>query len=52
MTDEDLKMYRGLISEQDVALEEAHDALRSNASPCEKNNARAAIEAVLPRLSS
>ncbi|WP_269581884.1 hypothetical protein [Roseibium sp. Sym1] len=50
MTEEDLKLYRRLIAERDAALEEAHDALRSNASDREKNNARAAIETVLPHL--
>lgn len=34
------------------ALEEAHDALRHNASERERNNAMAAIEAVLTELSN
>lgn len=50
MTKEDLALYRRLIAERDAALEEAHDALRSNSSVREKNNARTAIEAALPRL--
>jgi hypothetical protein len=41
---------RKLDDEREAALVEAHDALRSNASDREKNNARAAIEVVLPHL--
>lgn len=50
VTDEDLAMYRRFIKVRDEALEEAHDALRPNASNREKNNARAAIEDILPQL--
>jgi hypothetical protein len=51
MTSEDLAFYRGLINARNEALKEAHDALRSNASDRERNNAKAAIEDVLPELS-
>ena len=50
MTAEDLLMYRGMINARDEAMKEAHDALRSNASERERNNAKAAIENVLPEL--
>ncbi|VCU58243.1 hypothetical protein EPIB1_1141 [Tritonibacter mobilis] len=52
MNHEDLALYRRLLKERDDALTEAYDALRSNASDRERNNARASIEAILPRLSS
>jgi len=52
LTGEDLPQCRRLIQERDEALAEAHDALRSNASGRERRNARAAIEAILPCLSS
>jgi hypothetical protein len=50
MTEDDLMLYRGMINARDAALKEAHDALRSNASDRERNNAKAAIEDVLPEL--
>ncbi|MEL6959827.1 MAG: hypothetical protein AAGL89_12835 [Pseudomonadota bacterium] len=50
MTEHDLAFYRDLVAKRDEALREAHDALRGNASDREKNNARAAIETVLPDL--
>jgi len=50
MTDDDLAYYRVLLRKRDAALKEAHDALRSNASDREKNNARAAIEELIPEL--
>lgn len=50
MDQESLIFYREAIAKRDVALREAHDALRSNASDREKNNAKAAIADVLPDL--
>lgn len=50
MTEEDLKLYRRMIKDREKALEEAYDALRTNASPRERNNARAAIERVCPHV--
>lgn len=50
MNEHDLRFYRDLIGKHIEAMREAHDALRDNASPREKNNARAAIEECIPDL--